>query len=337
MYTAETSGGKVYRFGEYRLCIGTRELVHLCTPGDQLCKRVLIEVEAKPFVLLAYLIEHRDRAVSKIELQRVLWDMRPLSDSVLSRCVMKARQALDDDGERQTYIRTIRGFGYRFTSEVSVETINTETADLSQPPGTPFRHPLSQLPAMRRRFQGLLRWSMLSLVAVAITVSVGGWMYLSAQRDVAPPNVTVIVDLLPVENATGKPALGWLQTKIVKTVEWQLSRIPRVKAASVSEEDAEKLLGGAPSWLAGGADKTQKIEIPASGPDPERCIVITRLELFETGLYRLSFMMRREGAPGLKGELLGENPLELAEYLAERVAGLIRDRRDVLEQRWPSG
>lgn len=47
-----------------------------------------------------------------------------ISDTVISQIVRKARKAVDDDGNQQAVIATVRGYGYRFIAEV--ETVATE-------------------------------------------------------------------------------------------------------------------------------------------------------------------------------------------------------------------
>ena len=53
-----------YAFGEYRLDVGARQLRR----GD-----VALHLSPKAFDLLALLLQHRDRALSKQELHEALW------------------------------------------------------------------------------------------------------------------------------------------------------------------------------------------------------------------------------------------------------------------------
>jgi DNA-binding winged helix-turn-helix (wHTH) protein len=76
--------------------------------------RRIVAIEQRAFDMLLYLIKHRDRAVSKDELQEAIWPRMVLTESALTRCVMKARRAVGDDPHRQTVIKTIHGHGYRF-------------------------------------------------------------------------------------------------------------------------------------------------------------------------------------------------------------------------------
>ena len=96
-------------FGEYCLDADRRELHQ----GNQ-----LVALEPKTFDLLAYLVTHRERAVSKEELQTALWPDVIVAESSLTHCVMKARRAVGDYADQQAVIKTVFGHGYRFVAEV---------------------------------------------------------------------------------------------------------------------------------------------------------------------------------------------------------------------------
>src|SRR6185312_17139164 len=78
-----------------------------------------IAVSPRAFDCLAYLIEHRDRAVGKDELVAAIWERVDVSDTQLGQTVLRARRAVDDDGQTQTVIRTVSRFGYRWVADVS--------------------------------------------------------------------------------------------------------------------------------------------------------------------------------------------------------------------------
>ena len=79
----------------------------------------LVPIEHRAFDMLLYLVEHRDRAVSKDELQEAIWPRMILTESALTRCVMKARRAVGDDSQRQKIIKTLHGHGYRFVAPLA--------------------------------------------------------------------------------------------------------------------------------------------------------------------------------------------------------------------------
>ena len=75
-------------------------------------------LEPQVFGLLAYLIEHRERLVSKYELFEKLWHGRVVTDSALTSRIKSARQVLGDSGKAQQFIKTIYGKGFRFVADV---------------------------------------------------------------------------------------------------------------------------------------------------------------------------------------------------------------------------
>ncbi len=78
-----------------------------------------VAVEPQVFDVLAYLVEHRDRLVTKEELLDNVWGDRFVSESALTSRVKSARQAVGDTGRDQAVIRTVHGRGYRFVAEVA--------------------------------------------------------------------------------------------------------------------------------------------------------------------------------------------------------------------------
>jgi Tol biopolymer transport system component/DNA-binding winged helix-turn-helix (wHTH) protein len=95
----------IYRFGEFTLDASTRRLRR----GD---KELLLE--PKPFRLLEFLIENRDRVIAKEEIFRVVWNEAHVTDNALTRAVAQIRKALDDDPRHPRYIDTVTTVGYRF-------------------------------------------------------------------------------------------------------------------------------------------------------------------------------------------------------------------------------
>src|SRR5215467_8386421 len=100
-----------YRFGEFTLTPSTRELRR----GDE-----PVAISPRAFDCLAYLVEHRDRAVGKDELVAAIWERVDVSDTQLGQTVLRARRAVDDDGQTQNVIRTVSRFGYRWVADVVV-------------------------------------------------------------------------------------------------------------------------------------------------------------------------------------------------------------------------
>jgi Tol biopolymer transport system component/DNA-binding winged helix-turn-helix (wHTH) protein len=75
-----------------------------------------IELEPKAFRVLLYLIEHRERAVSKEELMEVVWRDTAVTDNALTRIVAQIRRELGDDARQPRFIQTLPTLGYRFVA-----------------------------------------------------------------------------------------------------------------------------------------------------------------------------------------------------------------------------
>lgn len=106
---------------------------------------VVIPTQPQVFDVLEYLIDHRDRVVSKEELLDNIWGDRFVSESTLTTRIKTARQVTGDDGQRQEVIQTVHGRGYRFVCPL---------ADVPSPPEAHAPHvadaQLSAAPSRRR-------------------------------------------------------------------------------------------------------------------------------------------------------------------------------------------
>lgn len=99
----------LFNFGDCSVDCARREL-----------RRVgkLVAIEPQVFDVLVYLIEHRDRVVTRDDLLASVWGGRIVSESTLSSRINSARSAIGDSGEQQLWIRTIARKGVRFIGEV---------------------------------------------------------------------------------------------------------------------------------------------------------------------------------------------------------------------------
>jgi Tol biopolymer transport system component/DNA-binding winged helix-turn-helix (wHTH) protein len=115
------------------------------------------DLEPKAIRVLLYLIEHRDRAVTKEELVETIWEGTAVTDNALTRIVAQIRRELGDDARQPRYIQTLPTMGYRFIADVKV----LRTAD--SPP----------LPTRRSQKRWLISGAILGLLIVAIS----GWLW----------------------------------------------------------------------------------------------------------------------------------------------------------------
>src|SRR5210317_591186 len=102
----------IYSFDD---CILDSESFQLRVAGKPVATEPLV------FDLLVYLIEHRDRIVTRDELLDNLWKGKIVTDAALAARLKDARRAVQDSGSRQAVIKTIHSRGYRFVAEVSAQ------------------------------------------------------------------------------------------------------------------------------------------------------------------------------------------------------------------------
>src|SRR5215831_13498028 len=135
----------VYYFGE---CILDEARYELRRAG------AVVAIEPKAFQVLVYLIEHRERMVSRHELLEHCWPDTFVSESALTQCLTRVRKAVGAQRGGRPLIKTVHGHGYRFvapllsapgvampSSEASqhqagVETLSPASAQLLQPSET---------------------------------------------------------------------------------------------------------------------------------------------------------------------------------------------------------
>jgi DNA-binding winged helix-turn-helix (wHTH) protein/tetratricopeptide (TPR) repeat protein/TolB-like protein len=187
-----------FHFGEYMLHPGKRELLH---------RDEEIELQPRVFDLLLYLLRHHDRAVDKDELQDAVWSGMVITETALTRAVMKARKAVGDDASRQSIIKTLHGHGYRFIAEVETES-EVEAEPASEPVAAP-------VPAKPTRKKPLPRLAIFAGLAAALLVALLAGYYL---RTVPAEAGTTRIAVLPLTDDTGDPELAWTTLGLMSLV-----------------------------------------------------------------------------------------------------------------------
>lgn len=107
-----TAAGSKACFGPFEADLGTGELWR---DGAR------IVLQAKPFQLLAALLERPGELVTREELHKRLWPQSVFTDFEhgLNKAVSKLRQALDDLAEEPRYVETLPKRGYRFVAPLA--------------------------------------------------------------------------------------------------------------------------------------------------------------------------------------------------------------------------
>ncbi len=118
-----------YRFGLYEFDSGTLELRREGSP---------VPLQGQPASLLALLVSHADRLVSKEEMIEHLWggSTHVNFQESLSFSLKQLRKALGDHAENPVFIQTVPRRGYRFiapTAQVEPESIETTVTPATSP------------------------------------------------------------------------------------------------------------------------------------------------------------------------------------------------------------
>lgn len=298
---------RVYQFGDYVLDTRRREL-HLNSQE--------IELQPRVFDLLVYLLMHSDRAVDKDELQDAVWPGLVVTETALTRAVMKARKAVGDNATSQNVIKTIHGHGYRFVAKqrlsVASETDVTGEQRASQ---------ATEVIGKRRP------WLLLAL-GVLIAAGFLGWKQFSYPQ---PEPGSVRLAVLPVQNQTGDSDLEWISLGLMSYAgnllgaDPQLSLVPDGSVVNLVDSfdwDGSDEAAIFPDLL----DRLDKVYGASH---------ILTMQLEEEGkLLRMNYQLQDRSGAIQEGTMVGEEATALARGVVQGVYGLVL-RKAHLDTEWP--
>ncbi|MEL7045765.1 MAG: tetratricopeptide repeat protein, partial [Pseudomonadota bacterium] len=226
-------------------------------------------------------------------------------ETSLTRCVMKARRALEDDANQQRYIRTVHSHGYRFVGD-----LRSSAAKKTDPGPTSN----DESPRIRDRS----RYAAASIpVLVVLLVVVGVVLNRSPSSTPVPPQSWEgsPVAVLPVHNDTGDPELDWVVLGLMNSVIEQISSAEALQAIGADDlvEGLQRLSrtdGELPDARVAEAAAFQQFGVE---------YVLESVLLAERGLYRLrSTILTREEDLGTF-DVMGDDPAVLAQELSRFV------------------
>ena len=203
---------KRYLLGEYALEPETRRFTRAGRP---------LRLANKPFQVLLYLLENRERLVSRSELLERFWEGRDVYDDTLRKAIGAVRKALEDHSDDPRFIETRWAGGYRYIGPLAEEFI----ADA--PPVVNETRPALAPRSLARR-----AWRVVAL-ACAILALAGLAAFIMRRRapSVAPP-LPPSVAVLPLKNLTGDAANDYLSDGITESLINQLSQIKELRVIS---------------------------------------------------------------------------------------------------------
>jgi TolB-like protein len=111
----------------------------------------VVAIGPQVFDLLLYLVQNRERVVSKDDVLDAVWNGRIVSESTLTSHINAVRKAIGDSGDEQRLIRTIARKGFRFVGDVreaaqAAAASGSQTTEPAKSPEAP--RPTPSLPDM---------------------------------------------------------------------------------------------------------------------------------------------------------------------------------------------
>jgi DNA-binding winged helix-turn-helix (wHTH) protein len=128
-----------------------------------------LKLGGMPLKILSYLVERPGEAVTRVELQRLLWSGATHGDfeQGLSSAVNVVRRTLNDSADQPRYIETIPGQGYRFIAPIrpveGIREISNSNGLVAGPGRKGYTLP-----------QGILRWG---IAGAALFVALGAFAF----------------------------------------------------------------------------------------------------------------------------------------------------------------
>ncbi|HBB94995.1 MAG TPA: hypothetical protein DC054_06365 [Blastocatellia bacterium] len=226
----------------YRLEPDTRLLLH---------NGQAVHLPHRPFQVLLYLIEHRDRLVSRSELLELFWEGRDVYDITLTKCVGKIRKALNDQMDQPRFIETRYAEGYRYVgpleeklvddgSIVEIErtrgvkiVVEQEEIHSSEPTSEAVVNVPAPVSRVTLAASKMSRRAMLAVVACSvITVTAVAALVIDRRMNSAPSPPVNSIAVLPLKNLTGDAANEYLSDGLSETLINSLSKIDGLKVIS---------------------------------------------------------------------------------------------------------
>jgi DNA-binding winged helix-turn-helix (wHTH) protein/tetratricopeptide (TPR) repeat protein len=303
----------VWRFGPYCIDAARRELRQ---DGQQ------IDVQPRVFDLLVFLVANHERAVNKDELQDAVWPGMFITETALTRAVMKARKAVGDDATRQDVIKTIHGHGYRFVAQLAREPRprsepEAATQNRAQPLHAAAMPPPTKAAASRLRRPMLI----VGALPVLVLIVAFAWVLL---REPAPLNTGTRIAVLPLTDETGNGELAWTRLGLMSYVSNLVGAdgsLPTVADGSVIS------LADNVGW-SGDLEDPANAELIAKLREVYGASHLLAMHLRSEGrALRMNFSLLGPDGSLKKSTMVGDQGTDLAQGVAQSVYGTLLGKR----------
>ena len=279
----------VIRFNDCEFDPARRELRRSGTP---------VPLEPKVFALLLYLIEQRHRAVDKDEIQDAVWTGTIVSETALTRAIMKARRAVGDSADTQAVIRTVHGHGYQFIATLPHEAPPTEVSVDAQDRDSSSKR--------------------LRLFVAAFAISVTAFIaYLWPGE---PPTGSVHLAIMPVENLTDDSEYDWARLGLMGLANELVLQNSQLGVMGLADAIRFAETNGLPDDQSAVADLETLRDIYGASH-----MLRTRLE-HSAGILRLSYELHSADGRVERGTMVGAEPTALLRGVIRKIVSTLDDR-----------
>ncbi|MBO9664164.1 winged helix-turn-helix domain-containing protein, partial [Dokdonella sp.] len=171
----------------------------------------------KVFDCIAYLAEHRERAVGRDELIAAVWGRTEVTDNLLDQIMLRARRALGDtEGERRV-IRTVPRFGFSWVAPTSVvdgdsgsATAEAQETQAAFEPPSPSENdiPPAPIPPLAAPARRAPAYAIAALLLLLVVAGIAAWI-VRAPPASAPANAASNLAMLLPVSVDADPRYAW--------------------------------------------------------------------------------------------------------------------------------
>ena len=267
----------IYKFNKIEVNVAKRTLM---LDGESL------KAQPKVFDLLVFLIENRQRAVSKEEIQDHIWSNLEVSETALTRAIMKARKLIQDSGD---VIKTVHGHGYHFVADV--ESVSA--------------HPVKVQNAKPQH-----SWFAPMMVVVILALIGVSAIQLFKSSDIEAIRIAV----LPIKDQTQDADLGWVSMGLMSLATQMIkaeNTVDTVSARTTASLDVNQI----PEDLV--IPEVQQKELKNTLDSSH--LLVSRLSKNTTGPLTLFYKVYHPDGASPMQQLSGDNPTLLVQKMTRSI------------------
>jgi TolB-like protein/DNA-binding winged helix-turn-helix (wHTH) protein/Tfp pilus assembly protein PilF len=214
----------VVRFGDFE--VNLRE-------GELRKRGLKIKLQKHPLHLLAMLLEHPGKVLTREELRQTLWPSDTFVDfeHSINKAISKIRQALGDSAENPRFLETLPGYGYRFIAPVETGEPAISPSDVAAPSEATFPE-VSRRSAPQRLLTKVLiaALAVVALTGLLLALKVGGWLGKFGGQ--ATPTRIESIAVLPLENLSRNPEEDYFADGMTDELITNLAKISALRVTS---------------------------------------------------------------------------------------------------------